>query len=61
MSKHEEISISIDDFDRIFQLIASGKIRYIDNIQGHYYKVWAEELTKEEFELERKIEKRDDG
>ena len=53
----EPIPMSSDGLARIFQLIASGKILRVNDNRGHYYRVSAEEITKEEFEHEQKNER----
>ena len=46
----DSIPISSDGIARVFQLIALGKISYVNDQRGHYYRVSANEITKEDFE-----------
>ena len=50
----KSIPISSNGIALIFQLIALGKISHVKDNRGHYYKVSADEITKEEFEHEQK-------
>lgn len=50
----EFIPILSDGLAQVFRLIASGEISFVNDSRGHYYRVSADEITKEEFELEKK-------
>lgn len=50
----EFIPILTDGLAQVFQLIASGEISFVNDSRGHYYRVSADEITKEEFELKKK-------
>lgn len=55
----EFIPILSDALAQVFQLIALGEISFVNDNRGHYYRVSADEITKEEFELEEKRDGRE--